>query len=89
MLVIEAKSTRLDVLEALPQALTHMLGTPQQEPAYGLWVNGREFVFVKLVHQPTSKSPVYGHSYALSLEREGDLTQVLAGLKSVGDALLS
>ncbi len=39
-LVIESKSARFNVLLALPQALTYMLGAPNREkPAYGLLVN--------------------------------------------------
>jgi putative phosphonate transport system ATP-binding protein len=49
VLVIESKSKQFDVLTALPQALAYMLNAPNQElPVYGLLVNGREFVFVKL-----------------------------------------
>lgn len=81
ILVIESKSLRFDVLTALPQALIYMLNAPNPEkPVYGLLVNGREFVFVKLTHQPT---PTYARSYALSLEREDELAQVLRTLRVI------
>ena len=49
VLVIESKSTQYDVIQALPQALVYMLGAPNKtKPAYGLLINGREFVFLKL-----------------------------------------
>jgi len=81
VLVIESKSTRFDVFSALPQALTYLLSAPnKEEPAYGLLVNGREFVFVKLQHKPT---PIYARSAALSVEHENQLKQVLGILKNM------
>ncbi len=85
-LVTESKSTRFDVLLALPQALTYMLGAPDPEkPVYGLLVNGREFVFVKLMHQPT---PRYARSFALSVEQDDELAQVLGILKRIRREIL-
>ncbi|MGK7944695.1 MAG: type I restriction endonuclease [Microcystaceae cyanobacterium] len=82
ILVIESKSTKFDVMAALPQALAYMLSNAQTEqPKFGFLVNGREFVFVKL--QPADV-PLYSHSYALSIDREHDLEQVLAALKKIG-----
>ena len=87
VLVIEAKSTQFDVLSALPQALTYLLNAPNREkPAYGLLVNGREFVFVKLMHQPT---PTYARSFALSVERSSELAQVLSILKAIRHQVLA
>ena len=86
-LVIESKSTRFDVLLALPQALTYMLGAPDQgKPVYGLLVNGREFVFVKLMRQPT---PRYARSFALSVEQDDELAQVLGILKRIRREILA
>ncbi|MEH2067553.1 MAG: type I restriction endonuclease [Nostoc sp.] len=52
VLVIESKSTKFDVITALPQALAYMLDARNiEQPIFGLIVNGREFVFVKLVQQ--------------------------------------
>ncbi|MDF5730967.1 MAG: type I restriction endonuclease subunit R [Rhizonema sp. PD38] len=71
VLVIESKSTRFDVLTALPQALAYMLDTPNvEQPTFGLLVNGREFVFVKLLQQG---QPKYARSFALSIEKENEL----------------
>lgn len=87
VLVTESKSTRFDVLLALPQALTYMLSAPDQEkPVYGLLVNGREFVFVKLIHQPT---PRYARSFALSVEQDDELAQVLSILKRIRREILA
>lgn len=56
----------------------------QAQPAYGLLVNGREFVFIQLVHRPT---PKYARSFALSIERNDELAQVLGVLKKFASQL--
>jgi len=86
VLVIESKSTKFDVLTALPQALAYMLDTPNiQQPTFGLLINGREFVFVKLVQQ---EKPKYARSYALSIERDTEFQQVLSILKRISELML-
>jgi predicted type IV restriction endonuclease len=86
VLVIESKSTVFDVMTALPQALAYMLDTPNLKlPTFGLLANGREFVFVKLVHQ---EKPKYARSYALSIERDAELQQVLSVLKCISQLIL-
>ncbi len=83
ILVIESKSTKFDVMEALPQALAYMLKDSQNnKPQFGFLINGREFVFVKL---QKANVPIYGRSYALSIDRENELEQVLAVLKHIGN----
>ncbi|MGB6296731.1 MAG: type I restriction endonuclease [Rivularia sp. (in: cyanobacteria)] len=83
ILVIESKSTKFDVMVALPQALAYMLNSPNREkPTFGLLVNGREFVFVKLVKQEEIK---YSRSYALSIEKDDEFEQVLSVLKRLGE----
>ncbi|EAW37704.1 type I restriction endonuclease [Lyngbya sp. PCC 8106] len=87
VLVIESKSTKFDVMEALPQALVYLLNSPNiAQPTFGFLVNGREFVFVKLVK---TEPPQYGRSYALSIERENELEQVLATLKKISKILIN
>lgn len=86
VLVIEAKSTKFDVLIALPQALAYMLNDPNpNQPTFGLLVNGREFVFIKSIQQ---NQPQYARSYALSIEREDELYQVLSVLKHIGQLVI-
>lgn len=85
VLVIESKSSKFDVMEALPQALAYMLNNPKSDkPKFGFLVNGREFVFVKLQQADV---PTYSRSYALSIDRENELEQVLAVLKSISQLL--
>jgi hypothetical protein len=86
ILVIESKSSTIDVMAALPQALAYMLASPHLEkPSFGFLLNGREFVFVKLQRNGI---PQYSRSYALSLERENELEQVLGVLKQIGQTCL-
>lgn len=86
ILVIESKSTKFDVMTALPQALAYMLDAPNlEQPTFRLLVNGREFVFVKLVQQ---EKPKYARSYALSIERDIEFQQVLSVLKRIGQLIL-
>ncbi|MEM8504923.1 MAG: type I restriction endonuclease subunit R [Cyanobacteria bacterium P01_D01_bin.1] len=81
VLVIESKSTQFDVLTALPQALVYMLDAPNPEqPAYGLLVNGREFIFLELTYQPVLTCV---RSFALSVEKEHELAQVLSNLRLI------
>jgi hypothetical protein len=84
VLVIEAKGTKFDVMTALPQALAHMLSAPQPHlPTFGLLVNGREFVFVRLT-RPDGQ-PQYSLSEAFAiLQPHHDLCDVLRILKHIG-----
>lgn len=86
ILVIESKSTKFDVMVALPQALAYMLNSPNLEkPTFGLLMNGREFVFVKLLKQEEIK---YARSYALSIEKDDEFEQVLSVLKRIGELVV-
>lgn len=85
VIVIESKSTKFDVTIALPQALAYMLANPDPiNPTFGLLVNGREFIFAKLNQQ---KPPQYARSYALSIERNSELYQVLSVLKRLSQLI--
>ena len=87
ILVIESKSTKFDVMVALPQALIYLLNSPNiNQPCFGFITNGREFVFIKLTKTELYQ---YSRSYSLSLERENELQQVLAVLKKIGQVLLN
>ncbi len=82
ILVIESKSTKFDVMVALPQALAYMLDNSKSDkPQFAFLINGREFVFVKL---QKADVPIYSRSYALSIDRDNELEQVLAALKNIG-----
>ena len=83
ILVIESKATKFDVMTALPQALAYMLnGLKCEQPIFGLLMNGREFVFVKMTKQAP---PQYSLSRAFSiLKPERDLYDILHLLKYIG-----
>mgnify|MGYP006948246372 CR=1 FL=1 len=86
VLAIESKSNKFDVTVAVPQALTYMLNSPNTvQPTFGLIVNGREFVFLKLIKR---ENPQYTRSYTLSIERLEELYQVLSGLKYIVQLIL-
>jgi hypothetical protein len=78
--VIEAKNAEFSITKAIPQALAYMLATPDLEkPAFGLVLNGSEFLFLKLVRDNV---PQYARSNLLSLLNRGnDLYTVLRVLK--------
>ncbi len=81
ILVVESKSTKFDVMVALPQALMYLLDSPHiNQPCFGFITNGREFVFIKLTKTELSQ---YSRSYSLSIERENEFQQVLAVLKKI------
>ncbi|PIG94576.1 type I restriction endonuclease subunit R [Gloeocapsopsis sp. IPPAS B-1203] len=85
VLVIESKSTKFAVTVALPQALAYMLANPSPvNPTFGLLVNGREFMFIKLVIQ---EHLMYARSYALSIERDRERHQILSVLKCLGQMI--
>ena len=83
VVTIETKPQQADVLEALPQALTYMMASPEQQfPLFGLLANGRHFMFVKLLKQ---KQPVYGLSELFTLFRqENEMYKVAAILQQFG-----
>lgn len=87
VLVVESKSPKFDVMEALPQALAYMMASPNLEkPTFGLATNGREFVFIKLTQQDL---PQYALSDSFNLlDRGNELYEVLRVLKRIGQSIL-
>ena len=86
IVVLEAKRQSLNVTVALPQALFHMMDSPNSDhPVYGLVSNGTEFLFLKLVRQEDSE---YGLSRLFSLINPGnDLYAVITILKHLRDVV--
>jgi hypothetical protein len=82
IVVIEAKAGNYDVMQALPQALTYMMASPQtQRVVYGMALNGRELFFIKLEKTP---QPRYALSEVFSLSRRGnDLYPAFQILKKI------
>lgn len=85
--VIESKSKRFSVDEALPQVLFYMMGNPQVGPTFGFVTNGSYFRFIKLTKQ---SMPQYALSSDFSLAREeNELYRVLSVLKRLGELMTS
>jgi len=73
------------VLIALPQALAYMLNDPNLTNLILVCLSMvGEFVFIKLIQQ---NQPQYDR-YALSIEREDELYQVLSVLKRLGQLMI-
>ncbi|NJO42472.1 MAG: restriction endonuclease subunit R [Cyanobacteria bacterium CRU_2_1] len=87
LVVIESKQSDFTVTKAVPQTLTYMFGNPNPErTTFGMITNGNDFLFLKLVRQPT---PQYGNSRLFSLINPGnELYEVLGILKKIGTATL-
>ncbi len=76
---IEAKNSEFSITKAIPQTLAYMLAAPDgPTPAFGVVMNGSEFLFLKLVQGDT---PQYATSNLFSLLNRGnDLYSVLSVL---------
>ena len=87
VLVIESKQSRFDVTVGIPQALSYLLNQSAVQASegsdrFGMVTNGREAVFLKLMLQP---SPMYVQSRIYQvIDADGDLTEILQGLKVIG-----
>ncbi|MFZ1025893.1 MAG: type I restriction endonuclease [Limnoraphis robusta] len=85
--IIETKRTKADVMVALPQTLVYMMGSPNLEkPVFGLIINGREAVFIKLSRENQAE---YSLSKSFSISNPGnEFYDVLRGLKKIGQMLI-
>jgi hypothetical protein len=82
---VEAKRSYYSLAAAIPQALFYMLGQATEGQAvFGLVTNGWEFQFLKLIKGQVSR---YALSYTLSLNRDGDLVQVVRSLRRLAQIL--
>jgi hypothetical protein len=86
--IVETKRVQSNVMVALPQALTYMMGSPMDgRPIFGLCTNGTDFIFVKLVRGEES---FYGLSDPFSMHRHGnDLYQVVQILRHLRSVVLT
>lgn len=86
VLAIESKNMGIGLSAGIPQGLSYMLATPTSDrPMFGLVTTGSEFVFLKLVQQPT---PLYTSSRVFSmLSPMNELYNVLQILKALGQVV--
>lgn len=87
LLTIESKRAGFSLIMGIPQVLAYMLANPNPErPAFGLVMNGSNFIFIKLTKQDV---PKYAFSDELTLlKRENELYKVLSILKNLGSILI-
>ena len=87
IVIVEAKRSYYSLEAAIPQALFYMLGQAEEgRSVFELITNGREFQFLKLVKGEVSR---YALSYTLSLNRDGDLYQVVRSLRHLAHSISS
>lgn len=86
VLAIESKSTKFSITQAIPQALTYMMGSPNADrPTFGLVTNGIQFIFIKLLKQ---NAPQYALSDEFTLlRRKNDLYGVLSVLRQLSELI--
>lgn len=87
LLTIESKRAGFSLIMGIPQVIAYMLANPNPErPAFGLVMNGSNFIFIKLTKQDV---PKYAFSDELTLlKRENELYKVLSILKNLGSILI-
>ncbi|MBT9311733.1 type I restriction endonuclease [Leptothoe kymatousa] len=86
--VIEAKNSEFSITKAIPQTLAYMLAAPTT-PAFGMVVNGSEFLFLKVIKNP-GDGVRYSRSNLFSLLNQGNnLYNVLQVLKHLGQLAIS
>jgi hypothetical protein len=84
LVLAESKQAKLSFSMAIPQALTYLMGSPNEtDPLFGVVTNGDGFLFIKLVKHP---QPTYALSDDFSLFRQtqNELYLVLKIFKRIG-----
>ncbi|WP_017324904.1 hypothetical protein [Synechococcus sp. PCC 7336] len=82
VLMIESKRSQFSLQVGIPQALSYMLASPQQDkPLFGWVINGSNFVFLKLLVQDR---PRYAKSKEFILGQDNGLGLTLQILKKLG-----
>lgn len=81
LLVVEGKRGGFNVLQAIPQALAYMMGSPNPDrPVFGLVTNGYDYLFLKLIK---GNNPRYALSdnFTLLSDETNNLLRVARILK--------
>ncbi len=84
-IVVESKRTQLNVRMGIPQALIHMMASPNDDrPTYGLVLNGTDFLFIKLLKGDRNRYAVSRPLTMYDPDRDIHQTvQILRKLRSV------
>jgi hypothetical protein len=88
IVVLESKGTKFNFFEAVPQALTYMMGSPNlDKPIFGMVTNGDGFLFIKLQKEPVAEYD-FSTDFSLFGRPHNELYQVLQVMKRLGQSLL-
>jgi hypothetical protein len=79
LVVLETKRYGFSVMQALPQTLAYMIGSPASSPAFGLITTGEGYLFVKL--DPQKRGYDWSDKLTLSTRQGNQLYQVAQVLK--------
>jgi hypothetical protein len=87
LILVESKQAKFSYTAAIPQALAYMMANPNLElPTYGMATNGDNFIFIKLIHQPTAQYDL-SNDFSLFARPQNELYQVLQILKRIGNVM--
>jgi hypothetical protein len=81
LIVLETKRYGFSVMQALPQTLAYMMGSPNREAVFGLITTGEDYLFVKL--DPQSRCYDWSDKLTLSTRQGNQLYQVAQILKQL------
>lgn len=81
LIVLETKRYGFSVLQALPQTLAYMMGSPENKVVYGLITTGEDYLFVKL--DPQQRCYDWSDKLTLSTRQGNQLYQVVQVLKQL------
>jgi hypothetical protein len=88
VLVIESKPARIDVTAGIPQILTYLLSAPLNHIPFGMIINGREVLFLRLDRSKPQPQPQYLKSMAYRLlDSPQERIQILQALKYIGQKI--
>jgi hypothetical protein len=86
VLVIESKPARIDVTAGIPQILTYLLSAPLNHIPFGMIINGREVLFLKLDRSKPQPQYLKSMAYRL-LDSPQERSQILQALKHIGQQI--
>jgi hypothetical protein len=86
VLIIESKPARIDVTAGIPQILTYLLSAPLQHIPFGMIINGREVLFLKLDRSKPQPQYLKSIAYRL-LDSPQERIQILQALKHIGQQI--
>lgn len=86
VLIIESKPARIDVTAGIPQILTYLLSAPLNHIPFGMIINGREVMFLKLNRSTSQPQYLKSMAYRL-LDSPPERVQILQALKHIGQQI--